>query len=92
MNNQPPSTSKDDNLLNPNTFYLNKQPYSSNSLKSTFSDTNREPLNYDILQDRYATHEKIKRPGKLIFICLILLNLIKLTKLKLLSLFNRYCR
>lgn len=63
-NNQLPTTSsKDDSFLKPNTFYLNKQPYSSSSLKSTFSDTNREPLNYNILQDRYATDDKTKRPG-----------------------------
>lgn len=66
MNGQPPpSTSRDDNYLTPDQeqFYRNKQPYSSGSLKSTFSDTNREPIDYNKLQDRYATQEKIRRPG-----------------------------
>lgn len=64
-NQQPPGTSRDDNYLTPDQdqFYRNKQPYSSGSLKSTFSDTNREPIDYNKLQDRYATQEKIRRPG-----------------------------
>lgn len=64
-NPQPPSISRDDNYLTPDQeqFYRNKQPYSSGSLKSTFSDTNREPIDYNKLQDRYATQEKIRRPG-----------------------------
>lgn len=65
MNNQPTTSSEDDNHLSPsqNLFYRNKQPYSNNSLKSTFSETNREPIDYNKLQDRYATQDKIKRPG-----------------------------
>lgn len=65
MNSQQPTTSTDDNFLNPNQnlFYRNSNPQSSGSIKSTFSDTNREPIDYNKLQDRYATQEKIKRPG-----------------------------
>lgn len=65
MNNPQPGTSKDDHFLDPNQnqFYRNSQPQSSASLKSTFSETNREPIDYNTLQDRYATQDQIRRPG-----------------------------